>query len=391
MLHQLITGINPAEKPFFFEKITAAEPGLLKRCRGEERRKLLGLERVIADCTRFRREDRCQSAETVLEELKDPDGRLFAGRRGKRQLFTAVVLLGLGFLFSVLSVRSEQQMQQCRLEGRDFCLKKLLRAEEEQTDQWMQAALQLAPGDAVCFSAYLDRMLTDGIFSGQEQIRMRKMLDQKAHRDAQDQETLLHRNAEGCFRFSYRMGTACLYGAEGSPDYTAAGNWLKEAEDSGKAWKPEGDGLKQEKQQLLKRIRILIRICSYRGKVLSGGLQNEGIVSLPMYWKELTGLLEEDLPAGNLLITELGLWREILGLLTDWPSELRRNGVGWGEQREAAERIRNFAGILQNSREAEEYPAVGEQLKLLQHTAEAAERKRLLLEEAEKKEEGSQE
>lgn len=389
VLHHAITGINPIRKPFSFERITKAAPELLSAKKGRDYRRLMGLELIIEKCTRFRIEDRYEYTEDLLEDLQQPE-KCYLAVTGIGKLlhvlpvFLSILALGSGIVF----LRSEQAMDHLKQEGKEYCLMKAQRAEGEQVDEWIRSALQFSPGDAACFSTLLDRMLVDGIFSEEEQIRVRELLNRSAEGETEDYETILRRNPEDCFRFSYQMGTACLYGAEGLPDYITAGDFFRDVLAAAENWQPEQEGAKAEKVLLLKRTEILERICSYRGQLLlrNINIQEDRLVSIRTYWEDLSCLLEEDIPAGKLLITEMGLWREVLGILNDWPAELNEAGISWEEQRKAAERISRLVTGLQGSREAEEYPIVREQLEELEKTGEAVEKKRLFLEEAENRE-----
>ncbi|MDO4617843.1 MAG: serine/threonine-protein kinase [Lachnospiraceae bacterium] len=385
VLHSLITGRNPADKLFSFEKITEAAPELRRMYKGEQRRKLAALEKIIGECVRFRMEDRCHSAGKLLIELQNPETVLRSGFSGPGQFAAAVVLAVLCLVFWLQSVQSEKLLTVIRQEGKEYALTKAKRSEAEQALEWIVQALELSPGDAECFSVLLDQMLLDGVFSEEEQLTIRNLLDRRAEGEVKDHETLMRMNPEAAFRFAYRIGTACLYASEGIPAFLTAENWLEETIACGAEWKPESEGGRQEKQLLLRRTEKLLSICRYRGQILSGGFRGEEPLNIYTYWTELTDLLDEDLPAGNLLITELGLWKEILGLLTDWPAELQSAGVDWENQKEVTDRIGFLTERLLNSREAQQYPAVKTQLEVLSGIAEHAEEKRLLLEEAEKK------
>ncbi len=117
---------------------------------------------------------------------------------------------------------------------------------------------------------------------------------------------------------------------------------------------------------------------------MAGQLREGTEAVLAVYWTDLTGLLEEDLPAGNLLVVELGLWREILGLLQDWPVELEQEGISWQKQAEITEKIAKWNRALKESREAETAPVVRKALDSIERTLQSVERKRTLLIEAEK-------
>lgn len=384
VLHHAITGISPAQHPFFFEKITKAAPFLVTGSKGRKYRRLLGLERILEKCTCFRTEDRYEDMEEVLEDLQKPEKCYWAATGlGKVAGALPLVLSLLALCSGLVFFHSEKTIGRLKQEGKAYCLMKAERAEEEQMDSWIQAALDFSPGDGACFAVMLDRMLLDGIFSREEQTRIRELLNQPVKGEGADQEMLLRRNPEACLRFSYQMGSACLYGAEGIPDYSVAEGFFKDVLRAGENWKPEQEGLQAEKELLMRRAEILERICGYRGQQLLKQVQGDRLVSIEEYWKDLTLLLEEDIPAGNILITELGLWREILGLLTDWPSELRNAGISWEEQEEATTIVERLVTGLQDSREAEKYPVIREQLSVLAETVKTVERKRLLLEEAE--------
>ncbi len=392
ILHQLITGINPAENPFSFSKITKAVPELRKTCRGRQKKRLLGLEKIISLCLKFRPSDRYRNTEELLRDLQHPEECVFPGNARESLLAAASgILLVLGVFCFLLSFHSGRLTEVLRLEGKEYCLMKARRGSEENPEEWIRSALQFSPGSGECFSVLLDRMLADGVFTGEEQVRIRSLLDEKAEGEEQDHESLLRRDPEACFRFDIRMGTACLYAAEGIPDYTAAQAYLEEALLAGEEWMPEEEEEQQEKEQLVRRTEILLEITLCRWQILSGGFPEEEPASLLQYWRALTALLEEDVSAGGQLTAEIGLWREILGLLTDWPAELKAAGVEWEEQEAAAERILLFSGRLQNSTEAQEYPAVKEQLEKIEKTAESVEEKRILLEEAEGKEKEAKE
>lgn len=385
VLHQLITGIDPAEKLFYFEKITKAVPDWEHRYRGS-RREFLGLERILERCTRFRSGERYQSAEELLADLQTPLCLLPESRGDRICHSLSLIFIFFGIFFGILAARSDYLTDVIRQEGKEFCLMKARRTEPEQCDAWIQEALEFCPGDSACFSVLLDRLLADGYFAGEEQLRIRSLLDQHAEGEAQDHEALMHRDVYGFFRFAYRIGTAYLYASDGLPDYTAAEEWLQEALKTGGEWIPAADKEEEEKQLLLRRTEILKIICSYRGEVLTEGYRTDAPASLRIYWNSLSELLEEDFPTGNLLVTELGLWREVLGLLADWPSELKEAGVDWIQQEKAAEAVERLADVLLGGEEAKESPVVKKQLTRLKTTAAAVREKRLLLEEAEEKE-----
>lgn len=387
VLYHLLTGINPAKKPFSFEKITKNGGKWSAKGKREEERQTFLLEQIIGRCTRFRREERFQTAQELLAALKNPERYLHEKKKDEKYRMLCpllLIILALG-AFGICR-KTDQMIQAVRQEGKEYCLMKAQRSEQEKTDEWIQYALQFSPGDGSCFSVLLDRMLSDGIFSFSEQTRVRTLLDQKADGEDLDHETLLQKDAETYFRFSYRMGTAFLYASEGIPDYIAARDWFGDVESAGKQWNPDAEGKQTEKELLLKRTEILERICIYREQILSGNIRAEQPASLREHWENLTVLLEEDIPAGNLLVTELGLWREILGLLSDWPSELKKAGVTWDIQKESEEKIKFLVSTLQNSRETEEYPIVKEELEELEKTVDQVEKKRLVLEEAENRE-----
>ncbi len=381
VLHQLLTGINPADHPFSFKNITGENPDLIRYVRGRDRLLVMGLEKILERCTSFRPEDRYQTAEELLRDLNDPLCILDSGKSQVRCL-AAVFLLLSGLFFFSFSLWSEQRTETYRAEGKAFYMMKARRSEPAEAFIWTEYALEVSPGDAECFSVLLDRMLQDGIFSQDEQLQMRALLNQTAEGESMDHETLLEQNPESCLRFACRMGTVCLYAADGIPDYSAAADWFREALSCGGNWNPAEEQDAEEKEFLTKRAEALLKICSCREQILLYGQPGESEESLLACWRNLTALIGEDIPENSLLETDLEVKREILGLLTDWPSELHTAGVTWKEQRIVTESVKTFSEELLNSSETERYPARETLLEELIRTADAAEKKRLLLEEA---------
>ncbi|MDO4490102.1 MAG: serine/threonine-protein kinase [Lachnospiraceae bacterium] len=386
VLHYALTGVSPAETPFSFERITRLRPDLMAGVHWMEKQEILGLEEILEKCTRFRGEERYQSAEEVIRGLKNPARCSPLAKDAEKKTYFVMYLLAiLAVCASLSSVRSEAMAVQLKQEGREYYLKKARKAEPEQAKLWIQEALFLSPGDNYCFSVLLDRMLGDGIFSKEEQTEIGQLLAQRAEGEEADQETLMKQNPEEYAEFCYRMGTASLYLVEGLPDYGVCETWFQDMEQAAEQWNPGEEQEKDEKERLIKRGKTFARICRYRGDSLLGSVQTDQAYSIKVYWQDLTGLLEETLPADELPAAELGLWREILGLLADWPAELKRAGISWKQQEQTEEQISRLVDSLLDSGEAGEYPAVTEQLQQLQLTAEGTERKRTLLQEAEKK------
>lgn len=383
VLHHMITGANPCQKPFAFRKISCYRTVESMTGRNAGSLKLRGLERILEKCTSFRSEDRYRSAAELRKALEHPGTCVFLNDSADRVRISLAALL---LLFSagawLLSVHSEQVSKQIREEGAAYCRGKALHTEQEESFEWLDSALHFCPGDAKAISILLDKVLSDGVCTAEEQVRIRSVLDKVEEGEERDNEGLLKESPEEYFRIAYRLGTACLYASEGIPDYGSALVWFDEVLTAGTEWEPETQSLREERVLLMKRAEILKKICSYRGQILSGQLGEGTYANLAVYWKDLTGLLEEDLPAGNLLPVELGLWREILGLLQDWPAELEQEGISWSEQAEITDRIKTWNRALKDGKEAETEPAVRKILETLEGTLASVEKKRMLLMEA---------
>lgn len=385
VLHHMITGVNPCQRPFAFRKVRCYRTEGAVNGRNAGSLKLRGLERILEKCTSFRSADRYRSATELRKALEHPGACVFLNDSAEwKRIFLAALLLLFSAGAWLLSVHSELVSQKLREEGAAYCRAKALHTEHEEAFEWLDSALYFSPGDAQAISILLDKILSDGVCTAEEQVRVRSVLDRVEEGEERDNEGLLKESPEEYFRIAYRLGTACLYAAEGIPDHGSAVVWFDEALTAGAAWEPEAEGPEQERVLLMKRAEILKRICSYRGQILSGQLGAEADANLTVYWTDLTELLEEDLPAGNLLPVELGLWREILGLLQDWPAELKQEGISWTEQEEITDKIKIWNRALKDGKEAETAPAVRRMLDSLEGTLVLVEKKRMLLMEAEK-------
>ncbi len=383
ILHQILTGIDPVQNPFSFQKITEAAPERFALYKGEERKVILGLEKIVKRCTSFRKEERYSDAGELLRDLLDPAGCL------KRQRRTETITAGLMLLLLFVSLSafllcrfSEQRIHILRNEGKEYCLRKASAGEPEQFEEWIRTALFFSPGDSDCFNMLLEHMLVDGTFSREEYKGIQKLLELPSEETGETQEVLLREDSKVWFSFSYSMGRVCLYAVSGIPDYTLAAFWFAEVQEAGEVWNPGDSADRKEKIRILHNTEMLIGICRYRQQVLKGGWSAAEGTSLTLYWQELTGLLKEETDENQLPVTELGLWRELLGLLNDWPSELQRAGISLEMQKRIIGKIREQAASLRESNQLAGYPELEEQLVSIEKTLEITEEKHQLLREA---------
>lgn len=384
VLHCLLTGVSPGQIPFSFRKITELKPSLLE---GDavKRHQVQRLEAVIERCVSFRAAERFSTVAELQKALISIKDGSFISKKTDRFRVRVMLLVLAVLLFGGIFLESGRMIRKIRKEGAEYCLTKARHGQEEQLDQWVKAALQFSPGDAEAFSVLLDRMLADGAFSVEEEIRVRELLELTAEGETLEHEALLLQSPSEYVRFAFRMGTASLYEADGLPDYGAAGEWFRLVSEEGKGWIPKGEEEVKEKEDLTKKAELLETICDYKGDLLKDTLLAENPVRLSEYWTLLTEFMGEEVSFGSLFLTDLLLWREITGFLSDWAVELFYSGITWEEQEEIARLIKQHTDLLQKRHEIREMPVIKEQVRSLADAIDLVDRKRQILEEHEGK------
>lgn len=311
-LHYLMTGRDPAPTPFYFPKITECRPQLQTGSLGKQREVLLGLERIIEKCTQYEADKRYTSCAALMNDLMHPERmgtKRLRFRIKRRYLIGCAVMLSAGLILALTVSAVKRHVQDREYEN---YMERAATAEPAERMEWYRKAVALSPWKADAYLEMLDKMLEDNCFSAEEEAAVTGLLASRDGGRRQDNRTFFRENKSGYVLFSYRMGMAYYYLAEGKGDKSRASGWFQNVADADMAQLDFGeDNIYKDAWQA--RARILGRIGSYyQYRLGQSGQTGDLSVTYGDYWEDLMDLMDEEVAAADSRITELRLYYEIV-------------------------------------------------------------------------------
>lgn len=162
----------------------------------------------------------------------------------------------------------------------------------------------------------------DNCLSADEIQLMTEVLYTKEKGRAVDNRTCLRENRSGYVVFAYQMGIACYYfsGEEGGKG--RAEGWLKIVADADPAVLDLGE-YEDMKEAWQARAVILERLSVYDTYKIDRMNYMGEAVSYREYWKDLMALMAEKLADKDNIVTELGLYQEIVMAIFDRTADFK--------------------------------------------------------------------
>jgi serine/threonine-protein kinase len=328
-MYHLITGHNPTEPPYEMYPITQWNESLST-----------GLESIILKCTQKNPDDRFQSAQELMEALKNyKDLDVPRLRKYKRivAMYATIIILALMCLGSSIGAYSYAKTSQ-RQEYEYLVDVARKAGNREERQKYYEEAIETDSSKAEAYDELLDLFLEDGIFDDSEQEKLvnLKVSTQKYFQNLEQSD--LEGYADVCFK----IGNAYwYYYSHEESRQSAAVSWYEEAADCYE--KLEGH------EREYKRCNIYIEIGNFYRKIIYAQVEGNDANMYGEYWYNLMELkaLNDENPDRELIT--LRLYEEIITRSLEYGKYLKEDGITKDEIETAYDEIKSDIEVMNNS------------------------------------------
>lgn len=297
-MYHLVTGHNPSEPPYEMYPITKWNQNLST-----------GLEQIILKCTQKNPEDRYQSAEELLYDLKhyrDLDLSAIAYYKKSITLFFVAFLLGFSFLVGgfVTSHISKKQVMSEYDYLIDLGNKSITK---EDALAYYQYAIDVDPTRSEAFQGLIDSFLDDGVFDDDEEsilVQLNISVDKYLNMFSEH-------NQLGYADFCYDVGTIYwyYYSHEENRQINAV-KWFQSAHNYYDKTK--------DKAIEARRSQLYIDIGTFYKRILLAQVDGTDSGMYTEYWNNLIELKEMNDNEPDREMITLRLYKEIAGRITEY-------------------------------------------------------------------------
>ncbi|MBB5263067.1 serine/threonine-protein kinase [Catenibacillus scindens] len=347
-LHHLITGRNPAATPFNFPKITQCRPTLLEETPRDLRGKLLGLEMIIDKCTQYEIKDRYQSCVELKYDLEHPEELGLPYRKLLKKKFYSFVGCGvMALILGGVSLVGMAMENNTTKSGCDYYIQSAQTAANDEKIQLYRSAIALNPTREDAYLDMLDTMVSDNVFSSDEDVYLTSVLNSRDNGRDRDNRTYLQANRAGYVEFSYQLGLAYYYSVGNNGDKSSAVGWFQNVIDADMDSLDMGDN-DEYKYAWQARAQILGRISDYyKNKIGVTNKAGDAEVSYADYWNDLMSLFDSDAVGQDNMITDMRLYSEIVFQIYSRTVEFKDEaGISQEEMEQALDAIQSRMDIM---------------------------------------------
>lgn len=339
VLYHLLTGHSPADPPYGFQPVRSLRPELSG-----------GLEKILECCTRDNPKERyhsCRELAWALEHYQELDETYIRMKKRKRRLFTAclaatVMAFAGSRMMKALERRAVSNTYQAQLSEAKGAI-----GREERLEACGRA-IRLEPGLAEGYQCLLDIFLEDGVFSREEELTLRELLNSRSDDGRRTLEVLQGHETE-YQKAAYVIGQAYFYDYEGTDGKRASARWLSAAAEA-----KAGQGLSLQE---VFRAGILGRIAGYYHELDIQKRNGDSEASYEEYWKDLTELCETGIEEADNRITALLADRELVAGLTKRAVQFKQAGIDEASMKQALLQVQERLRLWEKEPERSEYEA----------------------------------
>lgn len=291
-LYHLLTGHNPCLPPYEIYPIRHWNESLSE-----------GLEKIIQKCTENDPKKRYRSCAEIRYDLEHLEMLEVAYKQkqcirlavfGCSVIITSFLIIRTISLYKEENKLTTENYYHYMEEARSGANK------EVQTENYLKA-IQLEPGNAKAYLAYIDQLiLEDDILTVIESEKIRELMIQKAVSGKTYEETLKE-DSKGYEELAYRLGLAYFYTYEEEGNKALSAKWLDIA--------AEGTML-EEKQQI--RAERLGKIAKYYAKLGKVDKAGDLEISYAEYWHDLCQVTSGNIVKEDNQTTARMVYREMI-------------------------------------------------------------------------------
>jgi serine/threonine-protein kinase len=310
-MYHLITGHNPSEPPYEMYPITYWNESLSS-----------GLEAIILKCTQKNPDDRFQTAEELMDALRNyRDLDIPKIRRYKvlTAIFAAVIILAvLSFWTSIGTYNYAKTSQR---QEYDYLVDVARKAgSQDERIKYYINAIDTDSTRVEAFDELIDLFLEDGVFSdNEESVLIKLMISAKKYFQNLEQ-TSSRDYADLCFK----IGNAYwFYYSHEESRQSAAVSWFDGAAAGYSKW--------EDRNQEYRRCNIYMEIGNFYKKIIYAQVEGTDTEMYGEYWNNLMELkaINDENPDRELIT--LRLYEEIITRSMEYGKYLKEDGISKDE------------------------------------------------------------
>ena len=275
-----------------------------------------GFGKIIEKCLKRNPQERYQSCKELwyaLEHYQELDKKRM--RRQKVKLCSCLGLfLGSFFSFSLFFF-SYRKVEELRKENYEFCLHAASNQEGEEKEKLLKTAISMNPEKEEGYLALIDEFLKDEIFSKQEDLNFRGLLNE-TEEGKETYEMSLQKNRAGYEKVAYEIGIAYFFFYEEIGNKQKSLKWFAIAKDA---------EFLNESQKI--RASVCERIGTYWKDMGKRRKTGDFQISHAAYFNDLKELYYMQKECGENEIMRLKVWQEILIQILKYAEEMMQDGI----------------------------------------------------------------
>ena len=289
-----------------------------------------GLEVVLSQCIRLKKEERYPSAKELsyaLEHYWEYDKAYRAKRKKEIGIFTGALLLTLFFTVTTFGFYGLEQSARNRTY--EAYLQKAENAGTKEAEiEAYHSAINLEPSREEGYLQLLQEcFLHDGVLQREESEELRHILYDYGN-GAETNLEVFSKNKKGYAQFSYEAGIVYFYKFEEKSNKKSAKSYLAIAAES-----------KELPTNQVERSKRLFAIADYYYRIGIEDEAGDATVTYLDYWKDLVSFMEGNLVELDNERTALVVYEEFIGQLISHGKDFQKAGVTEEAMKEQLEMI----------------------------------------------------
>lgn len=329
-MYHLLTGHNPSEPPYEIYPITKWNENLST-----------GLEQIILKCTQKNPEDRYQSAEELLHDLKhyrDLDLSAIDYYKKSVVLFISTLLIGVAFLVGGF-VTSHMGKKQVTNQYDYFVDLGNKSTTKEDALTYYQYAIDVDAARSEAYQGMIDLFLDDGVFDDEEEsilVQLNISVDKYLNHFSENNEV-------GYADFCFDVGTLYWYYYSHEENrQTNAVKWFQSAHDYYEKTK--------NREIEVRRSQLYIDIGTFYKRIMLAQVEGTDDGMYTEYWSDLLELKKMNDEEPDREMITLRLYKEIAGRITEYASYLLEEGISKDEMLGTLEEIEKDINSMKDNK-----------------------------------------